>query len=101
MTCHHVGGAIICRPDFTRLRAVKYCPTCERRRRFAGLAQEWYGTIWTCCSCGDAWEDGERLPRPFVRAWRQEYAAKAKRDWEQGVDIKTYCDSLKRSRAES
>jgi hypothetical protein len=62
-------------------RKVAYCGHCKRRRRIYGWAQEWYGTIWTCCHCGDAWCEGELLPRPFQRGWRQRAAAKATRRW--------------------
>jgi hypothetical protein len=34
------------------------------------MAQEWYGTMWTCLACGDQWADGELLERPFMRGWR-------------------------------
>lgn len=47
------------------------CPTCERRRRMWMEHAAWYGPLLTCLSCGDSWQDGERLMRPFARGWRQ------------------------------
>ena len=66
--------------DWT-VRRINFCPTCKRRRRFAGWGQHWYGTIFMCCHCGDAWCDGEMLPRPFKPRWREESAAKARALW--------------------
>jgi hypothetical protein len=48
----------------------KRCPTCERRRYFVMMHTPWYGVSGTCLHCGDSWEDGERLERPFVPGWR-------------------------------
>ena len=59
--------------------SVNQCPTCERPRRMLGQFQEWYGTTWTCAGCGDSWQDGERMERPFCPGWRRksiEYARK-------------------------
>jgi hypothetical protein len=72
------------REDWTARRIV-FCPTCKQRRRFAGWGQEWYGTIWTCCGCGDAWCDGEMLPRPFARGWRAKSIRKAKALWDRAT----------------
>ncbi|MFJ5532415.1 hypothetical protein [Streptomyces sp. NPDC093261] len=71
----------VCRPSAFLLRQIAFCPTCERRRRFAGRDCAWYGPTWTCCGCGDAWTDGERHPRPFRRGWRAEAIAAAKLQW--------------------
>ncbi len=68
-----------------KMRRVMHCPTCQCRRRFFGWAQEWYSAIWTCCHCGDSWSDGERMGRPFARGWRQEAAARAKRNWTESL----------------
>jgi predicted RNA-binding Zn-ribbon protein involved in translation (DUF1610 family) len=58
------------------------CPTCERRRRMWMENCAWYGPHWTCLSCGDSWQDGERLMRPFARGWRQQSIAAARRRME-------------------
>jgi hypothetical protein len=58
--------------------AVNECPTCERPRRMLGWHVEWYGTTWTCAGCGDQWQDGERLERPFAPGWRQRNARHAR-----------------------
>lgn len=77
-----MSGVIICRSDTFPLRRIIHCPTCKRRRRFAGVDRgAWYGVIWTCCGCGDSWGDGERLPRPFKRGWRTEAKSAAKHTW--------------------
>lgn len=55
------------------------CPVCQRRTTMFGWAQRWYGWHLTCLSCGDSWQDGERLPRPFCPRWRQESIRRAKR----------------------
>ncbi len=59
--------------------AVNECPTCERPRRMLGQYQEWYGTTWTCAGCGDRWQDGECLGRPFMPGWRQQSIERARR----------------------
>ncbi len=47
------------------------CPTCDRPTRFVCFFYEWYGWGTTCLACGERWEDGEMLERPFVRGWRE------------------------------
>ncbi|MBX6386834.1 MAG: hypothetical protein IRZ07_28300 [Microbispora sp.] len=74
---------IVCAPPVYLHRRITHYPTCQRRRRFSGREQLWYGTTWTCLGCGDSWTDGERHPRPFRRGWRAEAVAAARRDWEQ------------------
>ena len=54
------------------------CPTCARRTRQLCEFEEWYGWTLTCLSCGDAWTDGEMLPRPFAPGWREKSIAAAK-----------------------
>ena len=72
----------VCAPATVTFRRRRYCPTCQTSRRMVGSAAVWYGTTWTCCTCGDAWGDGERLPRPFARGWREREAARARRRWD-------------------
>jgi len=86
MTCEHVHIAdacvMVCAPTAQRTqRRILNCPTCKQRRRFICTLYEWYGWLVTCCACGDSWEDGERLPRPFARGWREQAKAKAKAAW--------------------
>lgn len=73
------------RTDFTDASVRRhYCPTCEKRTTFYGLFQDWYGWLITCLTCGDRWQDGEMLPRPFERGWREksvERAKRAMREW--------------------
>lgn len=78
--------ATICQPPTMDVRLIRDCPTCKRRRRFAGFdSPPWYGITLTCCACGDTWSDGERLERPFLRGWRMKSAAKAKATWATAV----------------
>lgn len=76
-------SVIICRPETFLRRRIAYCPTCKQRRRFVGREAVWYGTVWSCCGCGDTWDDGGRRRRPFRRGWRKEAIAKAKRLWDE------------------
>jgi hypothetical protein len=59
--------------------AVNWCPTCERPRRMLAQFQEWYGTHWTCAGCGDSWQEGERLERPFCPGWRRQSIERARK----------------------
>lgn len=75
---------IICRPPSFPIRRVLACPTEGRRRRMAGRDHgPYYGPTITCCGCGDSWNCGELMPRPFKRAWRQAEIVKAKRAWDE------------------
>lgn len=58
------------------------CPTCEKRTTFYCFFQEWYGWMVTCIACGERWEDGERLPRPFAPGWRKDNIRSARRRWQ-------------------
>lgn len=46
------------------------CPTCAKATRFVEIHVPWYGWTSSCLRCGDSWQDGERLERPFARGWR-------------------------------
>ena len=59
---------------------VNICPTCQRPRRMLAQFQDWYGTTWTCAGCGDQWQDGERLERPFEPGWRRRSIEYARRE---------------------
>jgi hypothetical protein len=62
----------ICAPGAEKAELIRgHCPTCGRSRRLTALRYPWYGWRVTCLRCGDAWEDGERMERPFRRAWRK------------------------------
>ncbi len=72
-------SVILCRSrGVVAWRTVAYCPTCVHRRRMLAEHELWAGTTRTCLTCGDAWSDGERLPRPFARGWRAEAVAQAR-----------------------
>lgn len=60
-------------------RRILPCPTCERRRAMCCAFQEWYGWTVTCLTCGDKWQDGEMLPRPFKPRWRNENVEAARK----------------------
>jgi hypothetical protein len=58
---------------------VRYCPTCEHRRKRLVEFFEWYSPTVTCLTCGDSWIDRERVGRPVGhKNWRTEYASDAK-----------------------
>jgi hypothetical protein len=70
----------ICSPRVTEWEIVRQkCPTCKKRRRILIEYYEWYSPLASCLSCGDRWSDGERLPRPFYRNWREDEVKKLKR----------------------
>lgn len=76
------------RPLETLLRR-KDCPTCERPSRMVVLTWEWYGPSVTCMRCGERWEDGEMMERPFAPRWRErskEAARRAYRRHRMGVE---------------
>jgi len=54
------------------------CPVCLKRANILYEFYEWYGWHVTCLRCGDQWEDGELLSRPFRPGWRKENIARAK-----------------------
>lgn len=76
------NGSAICWGDYFPVRQIGHCPTCKKRRRFAGRdGGLYYGITWTCCGCGDRWTGSERHERPFRPRWRQENIAAAKETW--------------------
>lgn len=83
MPCHEsVDGRIhVCAPSATVSRRILMCHNCKRRRRFRVNSYEWYGPDVYCCACGERWSDGEWMPRPFARGWRQENIAYAREAW--------------------
>lgn len=68
-------------PTHARKRR-KRCPTCRVRRTFVCFAYAWYGWHVTCLGCGDAWQDGEMMPRPFAPRWREKSIASARGHWD-------------------
>lgn len=60
------------------------CPTCNRRTYAMSWFVPWYGWDTTCFKCGDAWQDGEMVGRPFRPRWRADRIARAKRRWRAG-----------------
>jgi len=82
MPCVKIGNAIVCTPTVTRIEKHRYrCPTCKTRTTFLCEFAEWYGWTKTCLRCGDAWDNGEMLPRPFKPGWRKESIEWAKQRW--------------------
>ena len=84
MTCLHStdGTLVICRP--TILRRMKWrrtCPSCTFRTTHVGFFAEWYGWHVTCLNCGEEWQDGEWVERPFAPHWRQDNIAAARKQW--------------------
>lgn len=73
MSCYHSDNFVICSPTITRWEKTKMlCPTCEEFTDFLAYWQEWYGWTKICLACGERWQSGERLERPFERGWRKE-----------------------------
>ena len=73
----------ICGSRYIEVRMpVEQCETCGRRRRMLRTTEEWYGTYWTCLTCGDTWHSDEgRMERPFMRGWREHSVERAKAFW--------------------
>lgn len=73
-------SVIICSPKVKEQRVMmRKCPTCNKKRKMFGFFQEWYGWHITCLGCGDQWQDGEMLERPFMPRWRKENIESARR----------------------
>lgn len=77
-----VLNVIVCAPSSFPKRLRRACPNCGGRR-LSGYEQMWYSTRWTCLRCGDAYEDGERVERPFQPRWRANAMAYARRVWDE------------------
>ncbi len=61
---------------------VAYCPTCTVATVFWSSFHHWYGWTSTCSQCGDAWQDGEMMPRPyFCGPWREDAKRSAAARW--------------------
>jgi len=78
----------ICGGGGIPFRTVRFCPNCQRRRRFSGTIVPYYAPIFTCCACGDAYSEEGRLRRPFARGWRKQASRKAMVDWRRGMPIR-------------
>ena len=83
-------GVIICRPRYLIERRILKCPTCDTRRRFAIIVELWYGDTKHCLTCGDVWQDGYRLDRPFKRGWRERRLKTARELWAKGLPRKEF-----------
>ena len=80
MTCVRYANGFVCIPTITKqITHFSKCPTCKKRRKFYGWFQEYYGWHMTCLSCGDQWQDGEMLERPFMPGWRKKNIEYARR----------------------
>lgn len=77
------NGLTICTPPQGIMRRlVQQCPVCDRRRRMVAIyGGAWYGDMVICLGCGDAWSEGWRMERPFLRGWRAASKAKARAAW--------------------
>lgn len=79
----------ICRPVCDAVVLIELrCPTCEAERPMMAKSYEWYGWTHVCLGCGDAWQDGERLDRPFKPKWRKERVARALLDLHNAEDCR-------------
>ena len=73
----HIHAPLPCQRKCTR----QVCPICKVRSVFLSWFTDWYGWDSVCLRCGDQWADGELLPRPFARGWRQSNIEHAKKRW--------------------
>jgi hypothetical protein len=64
-------------------KARRMCCTCHARRTMLLWTQDWYGPVLTCLACGDSWNEDGMAERPFMRGWRQDRVAHARKFWEQ------------------
>lgn len=76
----HIHAPLPCRKECRREK----CPVCEKRSVILSWFTDWYGWSSTCLRCGDRWEDGELLPRPFAPRWRERNKEEARKRWRQG-----------------
>lgn len=75
-------------PDTICLKRYE-CPTCKKRRYFVVWHVPWYGVTLVCLRCGERFDAEEgRLPRPFMRGWRQESIKSVKKLWRKYVGKK-------------
>ena len=81
MSVLHINRPRVDRAEKRRLQ----CPTCKARRTFYCFLQAWYGWDLTCIGCGERWQDGERMPRPFEPRWRERSIQSARDRWLRGV----------------
>ena len=58
-----------------------FCETEKKYRPFYVYEQAWYGSTLHCTGCGDSWQDGYRMARPFYRYWRKDAIAKARQQY--------------------
>lgn len=84
MTCQsYPGGLTICRPDDRFLRKeIRRCPVCECKTEMVARYEAYYDTTVHCCKCGDSWQGGELLERPFARGWRKQAVKAHRRMWD-------------------
>jgi hypothetical protein len=67
-----------------------YCFECRKPHRFVTMWDgAWYGTT-LYGECGDTWQDGFRMERPFRRAWRQAAVKWFERMWENALPAELY-----------
>jgi hypothetical protein len=73
----------ICYTRYSRVEAFRIkCPNCRPFQCAAvGAFQEWYGWYVTCLRCGERFADGEWMPRPAERGWRQDSIRSARRQY--------------------
>lgn len=87
MPCLVNSNISICRPTLDGWeRHFVVCFNCKRKRLVLCEFQGWYGWSTTCLTCGDAWRDGEVMPRPFARGWRKERVVAAKKRMKSYLD---------------
>ena len=80
-------------------RRPKYCPTCEKEADslIATPDNPHYPPEETCLECGDRWwGNGDMMPRPFLRGWREKSKSDALAFWEKHGEFDHTEDHLAR-----
>lgn len=88
MSCtRYAGGVVVCSaPQWITRRRILTCWNCKTKRRVVQIYQGlWYADHFYCCHCGDGWGDGETMPRPFQRGWRDRAIKAAREYWDRAV----------------
>ena len=71
------GGSVVVRSHGQCWGA---CGLSDARQLVTHPTSGWYAPS-TKCACGDEWAEGELMPRPFRRGWRQEAQRKFEKAW--------------------
>lgn len=92
MPCEIGTNVIICGPPrgVYKRREAQDCPECDDQHGFVVRWDgAWYGqTLYG--ACGDTWQDGFRMERPFQRGWRKKAQQEFQQMWDHAVPDELY-----------